>query len=427
MDKEPMDQNQRALDRFLNDLTTSQASAGGHDVDPALVKAMRELRSLAQTPPPDPMRERVTSEVEIAIERLTGEGRASTRPLNGATPRATVHTASRLPRTASGPANSTAETIVFPWRLALVAAALLVLLGAGYVLFGSGLLDDDPRNTVPAAVAPDATPATPAPAAMPGEAPADDQDVAIIDLPAGALPQGLVGATLQRWTMPPDSRISIEDAQDVLLRYVISGRVSVRSADPLRVLREAGDGQWADVAAGVEVALGPGDTLVQLRATETEFVNTDQVPVEFVAWNLAAGQSSLGSPPQGWSRHDFSGTSGAALDQPDAPARARLRRVVLAPGEELVPPAGVLLRQTVSESGSVLAGLAGGGLRNIGRQPATIYELVLAPLDESRDDQGVGSPPPVVHAEDNDQSAAPEENGDIASPFPSHPANRIGH
>jgi hypothetical protein len=387
-----MDQNQRALDRFLNDLATGQASAGGRDVDPALIEVVDELRSLAHTPPPEPMRERVTSEVEIAIDRFAAE-EAGLYPMNGTAASAAASPISRLSQTAVVPARSrSTEVDVFPWRLALVAAALLVLLGTGYVLFGSGLLDDDRPNTVPAAVAPTATPTPDV---------RSEGTVVEVTIPAAVLPAGIAGATLAHMTLLPGTTSTWTVPQNVLLNAVVGGTLVVRSASPMQVLRAPGNGDWETVPGGAEVSLGPGDLALLLTMTTADFDNPGDGPVELVQWSLATGNSATGPMPATWVLHNYDlsgGPGGVTLT--GGPAVLRLERKVLAPGDTIpFAPKGVLqfvIGMPDNGAGTpVPASVAhiGGETLNFGTDPTLVYvaTLTFAVPDAF---PAVGTPPP---------------------------------
>jgi hypothetical protein len=378
----------RAIDRFWDEI----ALGGAGDptgVDPVDVTAIRSLHSRNDLPDPTPAFAK-----RLRAELMHGHAHvASSKPDPVILPNGRFVPPPRpieMRRSRKGRGHPRG---FFP----LVAAILLILAGAGAGYRALGPESDDGRTTIPAVIVPTSTPT---PVATPTLVATVTPTVVQIDLPGGMLLPKSFGATFDHRTMPPQSEATTQEDGDFLLRYVVSGHVSVRSESPMRRLRAEEDGRWEEITPGSEVSLGPGDAFVFNGGSPVTFVNSSAEPVEFIAWNMSAGGGGNSVAPNGWKLHANHAVNLAVVDHTNAAVRVQLRQVELTPGEELAPPAGALLYQSVNltenAAGETVAAflgqLPGGGLRNAGRQALTIFELIVEMPDAAGGTAASGSP-----------------------------------
>ena len=140
-----------------------------------------------------------------------------------------------------------------PSRLgAILATAALVLLTllASFVAFRGSHPGRTVDDLMPIAALID-SPATADPLAPTGVT-----AVTLVEttLPAEALPRGVTGCALDLSDIPPESETTWSVFQNVNLRYVLSGEITVRSDSAAQVLRAGSDGAWQAVSAGTAVA-----------------------------------------------------------------------------------------------------------------------------------------------------------------------------
>jgi hypothetical protein len=226
------------------------------------------------------------------------------------------------------------------WGFAQLAAAavLLLILGLVYLALGPGRADDGPPDTIPGAV----VSATPAPPTATPDLAVTEETLLEVEIPAAVLPPGVAGAAFDYNTLAPGLQTTWTVRQNVHLRYVLSGILTVRSDNSVRVWR-GGNRVWEEVAAGTEVELAPGDAVLLLDAATVEFANLGTVPVEIVGMILAEGTGSANPTPPQWvtGAYDLSGAGGVSL--PGGPALLRLRRFTLAAdATSPAPPAALL-------------------------------------------------------------------------------------
>jgi len=266
------------------------------------------------------------------------------------------------------------------WGLAAGAvAALLLILGIGYVLFGSGFLEDDQRTTVPAAVAPTATP-------TPGVV--SEETLLVYTIPAAELPTINIGMGTTRNTIAPGHRSTWDPycCPGPMLEYVLAGTYTVRAEAAIQVVRA--DGTRETVPAGVEVTLGPGDALISRNETVVEAANTGADTVHLINWTLIENTEEAdfyGHLLPGWTNNDPDVKGASSLG--DGPATVTLQRVRLSPGATFSPNVNGVFQFTVpmpqNAAGTPVASYAvreaDGTIRIIGNDVITIYVLTLEP------------------------------------------------
>jgi hypothetical protein len=265
--------------------------------------------------------------------------------------------------------------------LAMLATAALVLLtlGASYVAFQRSHTNGESGQpaSIPALVA-----STPPSASHPA------QELLDLPIPNEMIPRGdAIGSGLGHETIPPGTTATW-DLPALHVEYVISGTVTVRSTRPSQVVRAGGGGEPESVQSGTEITLEPGDAMMAPRETTSDYTNPGPAPAEILTWSMHEGASFTISPPPGeWVSHDVDVSA-----QPPFPAgagRLRLRRIELAPKEELAPPPGTLqFAVTLPENaagtptpGSIEHRISrsGAAIRNFGSQPTTVYVVTLEP------------------------------------------------
>jgi hypothetical protein len=297
-------------------------------------------------------------------------GRAHRGPAAFAPPRMTEHPLGA----AATPARSVLDRVRrVPLPIATVLLVLVTLV-VGAVGLGLGRPDRAGQAVFPVVSAPEGTPTAPA------------VEVVEIPLPESLLVRGDgLGFGLSHDEIPPASE-TVSNGGYLRIEHVLSGTVSVRSGGPTQVVRAAGDGSAEAVAAGTEVTLAPGDTLVAPRAAASTYRNAAPTPVELVTWGMAVTpESSSDQTAVGWVSHHFDLRSGSSL--PPGPVRWRLRRVDLPPGAELAKPPGALHQFAVAVPGF---GLTDRPTASVGRKgadtfvnsnpnPVTLYAVTLEP------------------------------------------------
>jgi hypothetical protein len=213
-------------------------------------------------------------------------------------------------------------------RLSAVAAAaiLLAALGgiAGFWLFDRG--GDRTHTTGPAILAP----ATPSPTV-------ERTDATLFDvvLPPEVLPTGAGRlAGLSYVYIEPGAIGSWADSccPGLMFEHIVVGEITFTSKTASQVLRA--DDSVEDIAAGVDVALQPGDTFIARNEAEFRAANTGAEPVQMVEWLY------LHDPRANFGGHRLDGWGGpGGLDitqeLPDFPGaiEVQLRQLVLDPGE----------------------------------------------------------------------------------------------
>jgi hypothetical protein len=238
-----------------------------------------------------------------------------------------------------------------PSRLgAILATAALVLftLLASFAAFrGShpGRTDDD-LMPIAALIDSLATPDALAPAGVTA--------VTLVEttLPAEALPRGVTGCALDLSDIPPESESTWNVFQNVNLRYVLSGEITVRSNSAAQVLRAGSDGVWEAVSAGTAVTLAPGDAVLFLNMTTATFSNSGLIPVETLGWQLVVGGSGGPNPtPPQWRGKNVVLCPAGGVALPGTPGLLRLRQVELAPDATLLPlPTAIIQMSLASPS-----------------------------------------------------------------------------
>ena len=290
------------------------------------------------------------------------------------------------------------------WRMIpsfLVTTAILVLaLVAG--LFASGSLPETWRSAEPPAL-PALLVATPLPA------PAGTTAATLLDLalPADLLPRGeRVSSIFEFATSPAGSTGSWLAANSagqpgLRVQHLLEGEITVRAEEASQLVR-AGGTTPEEVAANIEVTLGPGDTWIARNETVFTATNPADSDAHLLVWVLANVEDPGGvinyPLPGMWIEEidvlDQPAPGEPGLDMPAGAARLRIQRIELEP-KESYPPAAHGLQYGVGSpfkaDGSPVIGPSvtaqpSGKIVNIGRKAATAYVLT---FDQ---DESMGTP-----------------------------------
>jgi hypothetical protein len=284
--------------------------------------------------------------------------------------------------------------------LATLATAALVLLTllASFVAFrGShpGRTDDD-LMPIAALVA---SPTTPNPLAPTGVT-----AVTLVEttLPAEALPRGVTGCALDLSAIPPKSDTTWNVFQNVNLRYVLSGEITVRSESAAQVLRAGSNGAWQAVPAETDVTLAPGDAVLFLNMTTATFSNTGSAPVETLGWTLVVGGSGGPNPsPPEWTGENAVLCPFGGVALPGTAGVLRVRQVELAPGAALPPLPTAIIQMSLaspSNAAGTPVSVFGSGTKSDGtiynrdQKTAPFYVVTLEPLGAENGTPQAGSP-----------------------------------
>jgi hypothetical protein len=176
------------------------------------------------------------------------------------------------------------------------------------------------------------------------------------------------------WSGPTDN------APEPLVWTVLSGTYTVRSEQEMRIARAGTSGGTTAIAAGEEITLGPGDTLVRPVHAAMDLANSGTKPVNLVVWTLGDVNVQGPSLPPNWdSLPCYPGqTSGTA---PTGPVRLTLRLVTLLPQSTLSAPPGAFVQQYLDLTSEApnLGQKSDYSLVNQGTEPATLYVVILEP------------------------------------------------
>jgi hypothetical protein len=371
----------QALDAFWDEFGGDDPGRPSDlDLDPILAEAIRRLHDLDTQPAEDP-----AFGPRLWADMMGGVAQAGTLPLR---PRPLGTNG----RTQLPPRPGVSATQPAPWRhrstvVAAIAAVLLLIgVGIGYLAFGPGWPGDELRTTIPAAVAP---------AATPSPAPYTEESLLTITLPAEALPGGdAIGAGLIHVTIPVGNRSTWVPTccPGPYVDYVIVGSYTVRADAPIQVVRD--DGSAEDIPAGTEVTLGAGDALISRNEVGIEGANTGSGPVELLGWLLVETTSSFGGHYlPGWV--SYSSDVQLPLLLSPSPATLHVRRIELTGEASFPAPADGTLVFVVSPpvnaagtptTVSRVVKRSDGELVNVGKETGVVYLVTLeqvAPPDGS--------------------------------------------
>lgn len=370
--------DERELDRFWNDLATGRLAPGGYDLDPAAMATVRAFRDLAAAPLAEAIRDRIGREVRAVMEpRAVG-------PVTADRVQRSAIRANQLPRGAPTNRREAAPaawaTVAGArgrgrWGLAQVATIALLLLTLGLAVWAlrPARPDDEQRAAIPA---PPATPATAGPAGV------TEELLAVVDLPAGAFSAADQDTwTLARWDIPPGTR-STWTAADAArfpgprIEHVLAGTYVVRAVGPVQVLRAGGSGTPEEVAAGTEVELRAGDTLVSRDGSSFDAANHGATPINLLQANFLPSYG-VAPVPQGWLKRGSDTVDGVAA--PAGSVTLRLRRVTLAPGAVLPAPRRGGVQLVVNPIEEPVVGVVRGMAQNVFDEPATVPVLTYEP------------------------------------------------
>jgi hypothetical protein len=152
-----------------------------------------------------------------------------------------------------------------------------------------------------------------------------------------------------------------------------------------------------NVAAGTEVALGAGDTLLSRYEDPFESANPGATRTRLLDWVFVNGfVTSNHGNPSGWDYH-FDGHYIFDLAMPAGDATLRLERVTFQPGAVLPVGAGDLTQfgLTLANDEPLNAG-TDGTLTNGGEKPITVHVLTVTPEEAGADAATQSAPEPML-------------------------------
>jgi hypothetical protein len=258
------------------------------------------------------------------------------------------------------------------WALSQLATAalLLVTLAIGYIAF------------VPRASRPASPVAAPPGDDMPGR-PIADTLVEIV-IAAGAVPAQPAFVSLYGVVAAPGAAATVDPTGHgptplgVEFDYVVAGSFGIRVAVPARLFRAGMMPE--DVAAGVDVVLGPGDAIAFPDTERREIRNAGTTPLELIVGGVWGNY--IGSSAPVFEVTAYKGDRQLLREWTEPAPRdlvLELRRLLLPPGESLpLPPTGDL-RLLLVEPGRELAlwTQPDGSLRNGDDEPVAITYLLV--------------------------------------------------
>jgi hypothetical protein len=305
----------RDLDRFLDEFVSGRPAAAD-GVDPGLVAAARELRTLARAVATADSRARVDREVMAAIRGAEAEAIAP-EDVRLIVMRAPEAVARPVPPPLAPPPTRRARGTWVANQAALAAILLLSLVG-GYLSLVAGRIGGDETGS-PSGVAAETLLDVVLPAGS-------------MTAPAGANP----GWHFVRFSLRPGRSLQYDPAclPDLIVGYVTDGSYVVRARGALQILR---DGEEPEVvAAGEEVVLKPGDGYIYRNPGDDfgGFRNTAATRLVVDEWQWSASYCTANSPVLADVRWLTYGWGPLPLETTH-PIRLRLRQMFLAPDAEL--------------------------------------------------------------------------------------------
>ena len=113
------------------------------------------------------------------------------------------------------------------------------------------------------------------------------------------------------------------------IEYVLTGSVTIRAEGQVQVIRAGENGEPKNLAAGAEVVLGPGDTLIH-RLEHKLTWTTGEAPVELIVGIAIANTSISAFVPDGSESPEHKGAANVG-PIPTEPSVLRIRRIVMKP------------------------------------------------------------------------------------------------
>jgi hypothetical protein len=370
IDPEPGAREAEVLRRYWDDLDRG-ASDQPADIDPALAATVRRLRTLHGGNAPAAARNRVWKQLQdgAAPPATYADLVVTPAPSNG------HHSGTRY---VPSPASTPPKRRRWWPAVELVAATLLVAaLGLGFRAFwpdGNSQTGSIPGVSV--TVAP--SPSTLAPATTATK-------LVTVGLSQQEIPRGVAASVLTDASIPPGERTTWTAPQGPRLLVPLSGRITVRTAGPIKVQRSGQDGAWDVFESGTTIDLDPGDAVLLLGAESVGIDNLGTAPAELLAWSLIPGDSTDSHIPASWIVHVQDAKAETITLATNTLPVLRLRRFELAPAAHQAMPSSDVTRLAVAR-GINTAGTPEAAqidrsddnlLVNSGTAPVTVYVVTI--------------------------------------------------
>jgi hypothetical protein len=377
----PDDQAQEAeLNHFWNALTGHANGVDAAGLDARQAETVRRVHTMSRTFPPLAARARIDAEMRV-LYKAPANGKASLDPrrMQIIVLGPERHPDAYPPAVIVAPPAFQPTGARFSWAAMPLATPLLVLLTLGlvFLMVAPARLNGEIVPGIRSVFAPETV--------ISGVT--FEQTLFSSALPVEALPHGdRISGNLSHVTVEPGTASSWEPAPNgccpgVRVDYVVEGELVVRPGGPARVMRSRADLSSERVAAGTEVLLGPGDTLMSRYEDPFESENAGTIPVRLLDWVFVDGfVTSNHGNPSGWDYH-FDGHSIFDLVLGEQAATLRLDRVTLRPGAVLpvAPGDTAQFGLTLADDEPLGAG-TDGTLENDGDTPITVHVLTVTPV-----------------------------------------------
>ena len=353
-----------ALDRFWDARQRGDSPTRPDELDEMTAQLVDHLSRRPASPDMTAAQLRVRQRIVAAVKTmeetmhvtalpLSGTG-SITRPPDGRSGRVARHHHGRVPNLA-------------------LAAMLLLALVAGLVALDPDLRRPDRGAVIPAAVLQEASPS---PTGV-----LDQETLVEVTLPADVLPLETtteVGLFISAVPADAGGCCPAQPAQNVT--YVLEGTSTFRAQAPAYVIRAGGGATPEVVAAGTEVSLTPGDTILYRDEFGWEWTVTGDGPMRLLSLWMIEGSSLPSSDLASWEVEDYGFITTNAL--PAAALTLTLRDVTVDAGVTLPPGSAVV--QVVVALPAENARLSQGsdyGVKNVGKEPVRLYVASLSPAD----------------------------------------------
>jgi len=315
------------LARYWDALTTD-ADPSSVGLDPSLAQVIRHVSASDDVPGPDP-----TFLSTLKETLMDTYANLPTQPVPRTWSRAGVRPRRPAADTQSPGDPRSVPMTRFHWvHVLLSAALLLVTLGIAVETYWSHDRSGPSSSSGPAIQAPGA----------PSPTTSDNGLLLEIPVPSDVpVPEAIGNAGMGYYTMAPATTTSWAGNDrgsyaGIWVDYVVTGTLSITSADAVDVIR-AGGGTSETMEAGTEITLAPGDTVIRRYDGGVEWVNLGSTEVGLVELSMWTGKI-LGPyfyPPE-WHEVQLAGPLRSQL--PDGAYLLRVAVMELEPNEVLPSP-----------------------------------------------------------------------------------------